>query len=154
MARLISRRRRSFFIVTGIKAFYGAKLTSSETTESKTTASTKLDLAVTGIAPVSVGPGGEAGTKTSNSIGWDAGSDFVFAYRVQKINISRRTKDATHNNVRRGALLDHDSRDSSLGDPMDFALAELHESDLSGKGYTIQETENHESLVLRDNIPE
>lgn len=85
--------------------------------------------------------------KEADAISWEGSSDFVFAYRAQKITISRRTGEPAHEDYTKGTMLDGGKRESKTEDGMNFILSGFEEEELSGQGFDIENTNEREVCI-------
>ncbi|KAJ2987377.1 hypothetical protein NUW58_g4378 [Xylaria curta] len=101
-----SRYRKPIYIITGLKTVSGAKVESLRTRVVDGGISPEVDATVWSGVPV--GGGIEAGGQVGNrgAVAWEAASDFVFAFRVQKIMVEKRTGAVSSEDYKKGALLD------------------------------------------------
>ena len=80
----------SVYMVTGIKIAKGVSFTSRSKESRSVQIGATIDATAFSGAPASGGPYGKVTTKSDVGESWTGCSDFVFAYRVQKISISWR----------------------------------------------------------------
>lgn len=103
-----SRYRKPVYIVTGLKTVYGAKAKSHMSREKTGQAGVSVDGTVWsgGTAPVSVELGVEGKVETKSGINWGGSSNFVFAFRVRKVHVNRKTQEVDkQDDYTKGALL-------------------------------------------------
>lgn len=101
----MSRLRRSIYMIVGIKTVTGAKAKTSRASGLGGQLKVSLDGTLTG-APVSLGPEVEANTKGREGFAFEGSSDFVFAFRVRKIKLTRKGEMRGHDDHTKGALFD------------------------------------------------
>ncbi|KPM38865.1 hypothetical protein AK830_g7709 [Neonectria ditissima] len=104
-----SRYRKPVYIITGIKTVYGAKAKTQTSRAHGGSASVAVDGTVWsgGAVPVGVEPGIEGRKETTHDTSWKESSDFVFAFRVRKVHVSRKTHTVDRSDdYTKGALLD------------------------------------------------
>lgn len=81
------------YIITGLKIVSGARAKSSQ--DEAIGGSLSLDVDGTiwsgGIAPISIGPAVEGKARTKKGVSWDESSDFVLAFRLRKILVSKKS---------------------------------------------------------------
>ncbi|KAI1757958.1 hypothetical protein F4782DRAFT_544358 [Xylaria castorea] len=101
-----SRYRKPIYIITGLKTVSGAKVESFQTRIVDGVVSPEIDATAWSGLPVRGGieVGGKAGKR--GTMTWEAASDFVFAFRVQKITVEKRTGAMRGEDYNKGALLD------------------------------------------------
>lgn len=139
VARVISRTKRPLYIVTGIKAVTGATARTSHATGKKGRVGVGVDGTLLGAAPVSLGPEAEIARRAGQDISFDGASDFVFAFRVQRINISRKGE-VSHEDYSKGAMLDaHKPRRNLEGAGTSFDVSELERADLEAEGFQVED---------------
>ncbi|ETS87208.1 hypothetical protein PFICI_01036 [Pestalotiopsis fici W106-1] len=104
-----SRYRKPVYIITGIKTVYGARAKSYKHKQHGGEVGIAVDGTIWsgGTAPLSVEPGVGGKRVTTTETTWEGSSDFVFAFRVHKIHVNRKTQavDESHDYTK-GALLD------------------------------------------------
>ncbi|UNI23181.1 hypothetical protein JDV02_009016 [Purpureocillium takamizusanense] len=104
-----SRYRKPLYVITGIKTVYGAKVKShkSRAHSGKLGVSVDGTLSSGGIVPVSLEPGVGGKSEARTGTSWEGSSDFVFAFRVRKIHVSKKPQTIDKNDdYNKGALLD------------------------------------------------
>jgi len=88
-----TRYRKPVYVVTGIKIARGAgakaKSLRSRALSAETTA--EVDALVWAGVPVAAGPGVAKVDETRQNVAWEGGSDFVFAYRLSKVMVDKKT---------------------------------------------------------------
>ncbi|KAF2973269.1 hypothetical protein GQX73_g288 [Xylaria multiplex] len=101
-----SRYRKPIYIITGLKTVSGAKAESLKTSNVESSVSPRVDAAVWVGVPVEGGI--DIGVKAGNrgAVTWEAAGDFVFAFRVQKIMVEKRTEVVSREDYKKGAMLD------------------------------------------------
>lgn len=145
VARVISRTKRPLYIVTGIKAVTGAIVRTSDAASKKGRVGVEVDGALLGGAPVSLGPEAEIKRHAGQGVAFDGASDFVFAFRVQKIRISRKG-DVVHEDYIKRAMLDSQKPPRKLEeDDASFDVSELERADLEAEGFQIEDVGSGEA---------
>jgi hypothetical protein len=101
-----SRYRKPVYIVTGLKTVRGAKVESRRARFLEGSVSAEVDGTAWTGAPVSGGL--EAARKMGDrvALAWEGATDFVFAFRVQKVTVERKTGAGRSEDYKRGAMLD------------------------------------------------
>ncbi|KAI0850771.1 hypothetical protein F5Y00DRAFT_260221 [Daldinia vernicosa] len=141
-----SRYRKPVYIITGIKTVTGAKAKSFKSRGIGGSLGTEVDGTVWsgGTVPISSGPTIDVNHGRNTDMSWEGSSDFVFAFRVRKVLVEKKTgvvgKDEDY---RRGAMLERgrntlevpvlsilESEDPDL-EQEDFIREELVEGDVS-----------------------
>lgn len=89
----ISRYRKPIFIITGLKVVTGAEVNTQKSCTVASTFGSEVDGTVWsgGTVPIGVGPSveGKLGKKASTK--WEGSSEFVFAFRVSKVFVQKKT---------------------------------------------------------------
>lgn len=124
--------------MTGIKAVTGANASSSREAGRKLTAGIEVDASIVGGTPVSLGPEAQVERKKSEGISWDGSSDFVFAYRVQSITLSRSGQ-ATRKNYTTKIVLDKDRRQEAAQIDEGFVLSAPETDDIINAGFKLED---------------
>ncbi|KAF2872787.1 hypothetical protein BDV95DRAFT_398418 [Massariosphaeria phaeospora] len=105
VARFIekSKLRKPVYVITGLKIVRGGKIKSSKDRARGGTLSVGLDGTAL-AAPVEVGPEFELQKGKGESVEWGSSDDFVFAYRLSRIKVKRRTGEMKEEEYVKGAL--------------------------------------------------
>jgi hypothetical protein len=91
------------YIVTGLKVVRGGKIKSSKTRGRGGALSVGLD--GTGVAvPVEAGPEFEVQRSREEGVEWGGSDDFVFAYRVSRVKVKKRSGEVVEEGYTKGAL--------------------------------------------------
>ncbi|KAK1975648.1 hypothetical protein LZ30DRAFT_605178 [Colletotrichum cereale] len=102
-----SRYQKPVYIITGLKVVSGAKAKSSRSRAAGAEFQPAVDLTAIGGASVGIGPGVETRREDRKDVAWEGCNDFVFAFRVRKIMVEKRTERVRKNeDYKKGALLD------------------------------------------------
>ncbi|KAH8742704.1 hypothetical protein F5883DRAFT_513033 [Diaporthe sp. PMI_573] len=132
-----SRYRKPVYIITGIKIVYGSKAKSHKSRAH----GGKLGVAVDGTiwsggtAPVSVEPGVEANKETKTGTSWEGSSDFVFAFRVRKVHVAKKTQAVDKSyDYTKGAMLDNRTREVKEEFP-DLLVSSQEDPQAEDEGY-------------------
>lgn len=135
--------------MTGIKAVTGATAKTSVATGKKGRVGVEADGTLLGGAPVSLGPEAEIERRTGQDVAFDGGSDFVFAFRVQRIKVSRKGQ-ASHQDHIKGAMLDaqKSSRKLEVANAS-FDVSELGRLDLEAEGFQVEDVGSGEACGWR-----
>ncbi|KAK7423675.1 hypothetical protein QQX98_000865 [Neonectria punicea] len=145
-----SRYRKPVYIITGLKTVYGAKA------KSKTSRAHGGSVAVTvdgtvwsgGAVPVGVGPGVEGKKETTHGTSWQDSSDFVFAFRVRKVRVNRKTHAVDRSDdYTKGALLDDKVRKLEETLP-ELVVTAQEESKAEDEGYSEEKLTEGDTVVL------
>ncbi|KAI1334570.1 hypothetical protein F5Y15DRAFT_289116 [Xylariaceae sp. FL0016] len=101
-----SHYRKPIYIITGIKIARGAAARTTQKRGVDGSASVELDATAWTGVPVGAGPGIGTSKSKSQSTAWEGSSDFVFAFRVRKILVDRKTGAVKkEEDYKRGAML-------------------------------------------------
>jgi hypothetical protein len=107
---------KPLYLITGIKTVTGAQAQSEDSKTMNVDGSGELDASGVsgGTAPIQGGT--NAGAKKEDKLGvsYKSSSDFVFAFRVKKITVSKKTKEAIMEDMTKGTLLDGEQRSTPL----------------------------------------
>uniref|UniRef100_A0A8H7KCQ1 Uncharacterized protein n=1 Tax=Bionectria ochroleuca TaxID=29856 RepID=A0A8H7KCQ1_BIOOC len=87
-----SRYRKPVYVITGLKTVYGASAKSTVSRSRDKKASIGVDGTV--LSGGSPAPGAKAAkeNKTEKNTSWEGSSSFVFAFRVSKVRVSKKTQ--------------------------------------------------------------
>jgi hypothetical protein len=96
-------RRRPVYIITGLKVVRGGKLKSSKTRGHGGTLSVGVDGTALTV-PVDAGPELEVQREKGYEVSWSTSDDFVFAYRLSRLKLKRKTQEAEEEEYNKGAL--------------------------------------------------
>lgn len=105
-----------------------------------------------GVVPVGGGPSISGTIARSQDMSWEESSDFVLAYMVRMVKVSKDGKLGRNEDYKNGAMLDE--HDTATMQAADLSRPELHISsvDLSasqvGDGFAVEETTEDEQLVV------
>lgn len=151
---LVKKKKRPLYIVTGIKAVTGATARTSDAVGKKGRAGVEVDGTLLGGAPVSLRPEAEIERHAGQEISFDGASDFVFAYRVQKIKISRKGE-ASHEDYSKRAMLDAQKPPRKVeGADASFDVSQLDNADLEAEGFQVEDIGSGEACGwLSVNLP-
>ncbi|KAI0861273.1 hypothetical protein F4860DRAFT_175196 [Xylaria cubensis] len=139
-----SRYRKPLYIITGLKTVSGAKAESFEAHIVDGSVSPEID--ATAWSGVPVGGGTKVGVKVGNkgAVTWEAANDFVFAFRVQKIMVEKRTGAVSGEDYTKGALMD-----AAIGESNTPTLKIVEEEmDDQVEGFLKEELMDDDQLVL------
>lgn len=132
-----SRYRKPIYVITGIKTVYGAKAKSYVSRA----CSGKLGVSVDGTlwsgatVPVSLEPGVEGNGEAKSGTSWEGSSDFVFAFRVRKIHVNKKTQTADKSqDYNKGALLDN-KKEKIREDFPDLLISSEEDPKAEDEGY-------------------
>lgn len=113
-----TRYRKPIYMVTGVKIARGASVTGRTVKKHEGTVKAGFDATVLMGVPVSGGPLVEMSSSTEREVKFDNCSDYVFAYRVIKVRISKKGNVKRHKDFITGALLSMDERTCNKGNFM------------------------------------
>ncbi|KAI0875183.1 hypothetical protein GGS24DRAFT_456228 [Hypoxylon argillaceum] len=139
-----SRYRKPIYIITGLKTVSGAKAESLKTLAIESSVSPEVDATVWGGVPVEGGI--DVGVKAGNrgAVAWEAAGDLVFAFRVQKIMVEKRTGVVSVEDYKKGAMLDA-AIEERRNPELDIIKKEI---DDEVEGFVKQELMDDDELVL------
>lgn len=116
--------RDPIYLITGLKIARGAKVTNKTHLERGVAAEVKVDATGFG-APVEVGPEGGFGVRRAMQTSFAGSTDYIFAYRLERIRVKRRTEEVESKEYIKGAMFGRDDDDSD--DEMEFIADEFEE---------------------------
>lgn len=116
----------------------GAKANSSANNKSKFKAGVEVDATAVSAVPVSVGPEFENTRGNKEEVAWDGSSDFVLAYRVQKVTVSKKSGEAAHKDYKDGAMLGKETEKYVITADKTFIVSGLEESEITDGGFTVE----------------
>lgn len=127
------------YMITGMKIARGATLESAEKRSVDAKASFRIDGAALGAPGVAFGPAIEHGRSREEETLFGGSSDFVLAYRLQKIWYKRDKKTIENKTFDDGAMFDTDEDKKELAEreieEVDAVVEDFKTSDaLDGKG--------------------
>ncbi|OIW32351.1 hypothetical protein CONLIGDRAFT_699045 [Coniochaeta ligniaria NRRL 30616] len=144
-----SRYRKPIYIITGLKIVKGAKAKTLSTSSLGGNLGVDVDGTVWSGGAVPVGGGPEISGSMSRTRGtsWEESSDFVLAYRVQKVKVSKEGTVKNDEAYTTGAMLGHDVvvMETSEGDLLSVEDVDVS---LEGDGFVAKEVMDGEELVL------
>lgn len=140
-----SRYRKPVYIITGLKTVRGAQAKTLSTRSAGTGFKAEADgLLLSG--PVSVGPTVSGDRMGSQSMAWEGGSDFVFAFRVRKVLVKKKTGGVkSDEDYIKGAMLGKEGESGAK--ELEFEVAFDDEVDAVGEGLEYEELLDEEELV-------
>lgn len=105
-----SRYRKPVYIITGLKVVKGARAKNFKASSLEGELGINVDATVWtgGGIPVAGGPGVSGTVSRKQGTSWEGSSDFVLAYRVQKLKISRTGAISRAEDYKTGAMLGND----------------------------------------------
>jgi hypothetical protein len=151
-----SRYSKPVYVITGMKVARGAKVSSLRARAVRAETSAEVDGAGAAVwgamgagVPVSGGPSVAGSKETRISAAWEGGSDFVFAFRVRKVVVARKTGDVkTEEDYKTGALLDHEPAAAAGGAAPPLSMVFEGEMDGEQEGFRNETiTEEGERVV-------
>ncbi|VUC32851.1 unnamed protein product [Clonostachys rosea] len=129
-----SRYRKPVYVITGLKTVYGANAKSTEVQSQDKKASIEVDGTVIGGGRVAPGAGAATGNKKSTS--WGESSDFVFAFRVRKVHVSKKTQRVKDNDdYTKGAKFERDDGYKVKEDIPELSIVSQVEATAMDVGY-------------------
>lgn len=121
-----THKREPIYLITGLKIARGAKVTNKTHLQRTVAGEVKVDATTFG-APVEVGPEASLGLRTSALTSFAGSTDYIFAYRLERIKIKKRTDEITSKEYIKGAMFGRDGDDSD--DEDEFVADEFTEID-------------------------
>ncbi|KAF3055231.1 hypothetical protein GL218_07453 [Daldinia childiae] len=134
-----SRYKKPVYIITGIKTVTGAKAKSFKSRGVGGGLGTEVDGTVWsgGAVPISSGPTIEVNHGRNTDMTWEGSSDFVFAFRVRKVLVEKKTGVVSKDeDYKRGAMLGREH--NTLEVPV-LSISEEEDPDLEQEGFIREE---------------
>jgi hypothetical protein len=127
---------KPLYLITGIKTVMGAKAKTEDSASRDVNASMEIDATGPsgGTVPVKVEPKLELKKEDKVGMSFEGSSDFVFAFRIKKIVVDKKTQAAHADDVTKGALLGQDEALASLPYSV-TAVVDAGPEDLEYVGY-------------------
>lgn len=120
-----TRFKKPVYMVTGVKVARGASVTSKTLNGYEAMLKAGIDgTTLTGV-PISGGPKVETNSTKEQEVKFDNGSDYVFAYRVVKIQLSKDGNVKGHKDYVKGALFGTDEGMSNKEDLVGWGMEQL-----------------------------
>jgi hypothetical protein len=107
-----SRYRKPVFVITGVKIVSGARgaTTTSRAVDGMVGAQVDGTALSGGMAPVGGGPEIRYGKATKSAVSWEGSTDFVFAYKVSELRVSKAGEVKREREYTKGALYEDGAR--------------------------------------------
>ncbi|EMR62403.1 hypothetical protein UCREL1_10658 [Eutypa lata UCREL1] len=143
------RYRKAVYVITGLKVVYGAKAKSYTSRAHGGAAAVAVDGTIWsgGAAPVSVEPGVEGRLETSKGTAWEGSSDFIFAFRVRKVHVSKQTSLVDRNeDYTKGAMLG-DNFEEIAKDLPELSISSQEDPSPEDEGYSEENLREGETVV-------
>lgn len=141
-----SRYRKPIYIITGLKVVKGAQAKTIHSRTTSTEVSAEADSATfMGLSVLSGGPmvGQEKGD--SKSMKWE-GSDFVFAFRVRKVRVGKKSGSVqSEKDYTKGAMLE---RDVEVMKSPELEILGDEEGDASNEDFVQEEVMDDEEIII------
>jgi hypothetical protein len=120
-----SRFHKPVYIITGIKIVSGAQVSTKTSRALDGMVGAQVDGMVMsgGMVPVGGGPEIRRGKASKNAVSWKGSSDFVFAYKVSEVLVSKSGKVKRERDYTKGALYEDVSEEREAG-PLDVELVD------------------------------
>lgn len=143
-----SRYKKPVYIITGLKIVRGASAKTLAGRSVGGSLGVEIDGTVWsgGSVPVSGGPEISATVSQRQGTSWDGSSDFVLAYRVRKVKVSRKGVVMKAEDYTTGAMLGHDSVEIERPD-LDILVEDLDATE-GVEGFAIEEAMDGEEVVV------
>lgn len=120
-----SRYHKPVYVITGIKIVSGAQGATKTSKSVDGSVGAQVDGTVLsgGMVPVGGGPEVRRGKATKNAVSWEGSSDFVFAYKLSEVRVSKSGEVKREREYTKGALYE-DATKKPEADPLDVALVD------------------------------
>ncbi|KAH7014804.1 hypothetical protein EDB80DRAFT_864238 [Ilyonectria destructans] len=146
-----SKTGETLYIVTGLKTVYGSEAKSHTSRSHGGNAAVAFDGTVRsgGTIPVGIEPGVEGRYGTTQGTSWQDSSDFVFAFRVRKVHVSKKTQAVKKSDdYTRGALLEVDDQVQKMAESFpELIVTSQEESMAEDEGYDENELMEGDRVV-------
>ncbi|KAF3019350.1 hypothetical protein E8E14_010666 [Neopestalotiopsis sp. 37M] len=133
-----TRHRKPVYIITGVKVVTGI----SASTESGRSTGANIGVEVDGTVwsggavPIGGGPSVEHTVSSGAKTRWDGSDDFVFAYRLSRVSVSKKTHQvASEEEYQKGAMLGKEA-ERAAGPAL--SVSDLHDADPEAEGFSIE----------------
>lgn len=138
--------RSDVYMIVGIKKVTGVMMKAITGKEGGTTLDITLDGAVVVGAPVSAGPRANYKSTKSDGLSFEKSTDFVFAFRLRRVKISKNGK-VEQGNYSKGALLG-DEIDEAPAVSETFTVLGLEDQDASAENFGLEAEEREQEVVM------
>jgi hypothetical protein len=137
------RYRKPVYIITGVKVVSGAQgaTTSSRAVEGVVGAQVDGTVLSGGMAPVGGGPEVRGGKVTKNALSWEGSTDFVFAFKVSEVRVSKSGEVRRERDYTKGALYE-DRPTKDVAGPLSIVEMPPPESQHGYKAEAVQEDDD------------
>lgn len=114
-------RSASIYIVTGLKTVSGAKVKTLAARSRHGILGVDVDGTLLGGIPIAGGPEISGKREDKQQASWDGSSDFVFAFRVRRVKVSKHNEVKSDEDYTRGANFGLETR-TTRGPSLTFAV--------------------------------
>ncbi|KAF8849891.1 hypothetical protein BDZ45DRAFT_809578 [Acephala macrosclerotiorum] len=150
-----TRCKKPVYMITGVKIARGASVTSKTLKGYEAMLKVGFDgTTLTGV-PISGGPKVETNSTKEREVKFDNGSDYVFAYRVVKIQLSEDGNVKGHKDYVKGALFGTDEGTNSKKDLVGWGMEQLiaASEELQNNAVVSEAYEDGQTVIdIRDRI--
>lgn len=140
------KRKKTFYVVTGVKAVSGASATSSTATGSSAGVGVTADALGSDGLPLGIGAKAEREKERHGGFSFSSSSDFVFAYRLRKVTVSRNMEVKEESDYNKGAMLG-DREPITVEDGVSFAISRWEDVELKDEWIVTTVVEGGEELL-------
>ncbi|KAK7932569.1 hypothetical protein PG985_003281 [Apiospora marii] len=143
-----SRYRKPLYIITGLKTVRGASANTFKSASSGGGLEVEVNGSIWsgGAAPVSGGPGIAGSVSRKEATSWKESSDFVLAYRVRKVTVSKSGPVKSNEDYTKGAMLGNEEVSIQAQD-LEISIEDADVSQ-GGDDFTSEEVMDGEDLVI------
>ena len=120
-----TRYKKPVYMVTGVKIARGASVTGKTLRQYEAKLNIGLDGTILTGVPVSGGPSVETTKTNERGVGFENGSDYVFAYRVVRIQLGKDGNMKGYKEYAKGAFFGADEDSDSKGGLIDWSIGQL-----------------------------
>lgn len=126
--RILEKQRKNLFVIVGVKTVSGAAVKRAHSGNIGGSFDISIDAALAGSpVPASVGPSVVSSSGNNESVSFEGSDDFVFAFRVQKLQMKRREEGVRQEDYTKGAMFEYGA--SGKEQPQYLEISELNASD-------------------------
>lgn len=106
--RMLEKQHKNLFVIVGVKTVSGAAVKRAHSRNIGGSFDISIDAALAGSPiPASVGPSVVSSSGSNESVSFEGSDDFVFAFRVQKLQMKRREEGVRQEDYNKGAMFEY-----------------------------------------------
>ncbi|PTB60109.1 hypothetical protein M431DRAFT_514598 [Trichoderma harzianum CBS 226.95] len=145
----ISRYRKPLYVITGLKIVTGVDANMHTSHAVQSSPAIQIDSTIPQIGPISfVGSGAENTASTKAVTAFKNSDDFVFAFRVSKVLVSKGPDQViSEEDYRRGAMLGTEEEQQRIKSPP-LSILKVEYPDAEAEGFDAEELTEGEEVVV------